>query len=190
MYCYQCLLGLDLDCWFPILQDFINSVEVCILLLIWINKISVWFLIYLIIHLSASLVPFSRCPWRSKTWCLGQFFELVGLFNSCNYFVLMSTSILLSELKFLLELLCFVVLENCKSQTCFLWLTIWVYVVSDNQPCFFVCVFCASVIYKDNRHYVLFPPFGQEWCLLDAFTNNFWCLSCFFIGWVWCTRFI
>ena len=58
-----------------------------------------------------------------------------------KYFVLMSSSSFLLELKSPLGLLCCTVVESCRNQThivYFLWLAIWIYVGYDNQPFFFV----------------------------------------------------
>lgn len=118
-----------------------------------------------------------------------------------KYFVLMSSSSFLLELKFPLGLLCCTVVESCRTQTCsFLWLAIWIYVACDNQPFFCVslcltlcvCIKATGLYNNCNQHsqtkekenvlklfFLSFfcppppPSFGQEGCLLDAFLNCF-----------------
>ena len=59
-----------------------------------------------------------------------------------KYFVLMSSSSFLLELKFPLGLLYCTIVEGCRNQThvvCFLRLAIWIYVACDSQH-FFLCL--------------------------------------------------
>ena len=118
-----------------------------------------------------------------------------------KYFVLMSSSSFLLELKFPLGLLCCIVVESCRNQThivYFLWLAIWIYVGCDNQPFFFffglplsvtlcVCI-KATILYnnciqhsqtkeKENVLKLFFLSFFLLFCPYLDKKGVFWMLS-------------